>query len=123
MVNFAIEKAEDGKSSNIELDLEEFAQQLFKEELANYNNGKILPVQSCILVKKDLQKNKHDLILKIKDLSNKVCLFFNNHGLTKHHFKRGIFYNYFMKNLYNDDDSKWRPSTSLLQNVTTMIGT
>ena len=68
MVNFAIEKAEDGKSSNIELDLEEFAQQLFKEELANYNNGKILPVQSCILVKKDLQKNKHDLILKIKDL-------------------------------------------------------
>ncbi len=118
LVNFAIEKAEDGKSSNIELDLEEFAQQLFKEELANYNNGKILPVQSCILVKKDLQKNKHDLILKIKDLSNKVCLFFNNNGLTKHHFKRGTFYNYFMKNLYNDDDSKWRPSTSLLQNVT-----
>jgi ATP-dependent exoDNAse (exonuclease V) beta subunit len=118
LVNFAIQKAEDGKSTNIERDLEEFAQQLFKEEVARYTHGKILTVESCMQVKKDLQKNKQDLILRIKDLADRVCLFFDMNGLTKNHFKSGTFYNHFTQKLGHDDDSKWCLTPSLQQNIT-----
>ena len=117
LVDFAIQKAEDGKSTNIELDLEEFAQQLFKEEVAQYTNGKILTVQSCMQVKKDLQRNKQDLILKVKGLGDRVRLFFANNSLTKNHFKSGTFYNHFTQKMGSDDDSKWRPTPSLLKNI------
>ena len=117
LVNFAIEKVEDGKSANIERDLEEFAQQLFKEEVAKYTHGKILTVHSCMQVKKDLQKNKQDLISEIKDLRNRVCFFLDHNGLTKNHFKSGAFYKHFTQRMHNDDDSKWRPTISLLKNI------
>ena len=32
VVNFALQKAEDGKSTNIESDLEDFSEHLFKEQ-------------------------------------------------------------------------------------------
>ena len=58
LVNFAMQKAEDGKSTNIERDLEEFSMQLFKEEVAVFTDGKILAVKQCMQVKKDLQLDK-----------------------------------------------------------------
>ena len=52
-----------------------------------------------------------------KDLRNRVCLFFDKNGLTKNHFKSGTFYNHFTKKMDSDDDSKWRPTPSLLKNI------
>ena len=117
LVNFAIQKVEDGKSTNIERDLESFANQLFKEEISRYTRGKILTVDSYMKVKKDLLKEKKDLTIKVKDLAARVYSFFHINGLTKKHFKGGTFYNHFIQKVGCDDDSKWRPTNTLLQNI------
>ena len=117
LVNFAIHKVQDGKSANIERDLEGFAHQLFKEGVSHYTEDNILTIDSCMEVKKGLQKDQKDLIVKIKNLGNKVSLFFNNNGLTKKHFRGGTFYNHFTQKVGCDDDSKWKPTDSLLHNI------
>jgi len=114
LVNFAMQKAEDGKSTNIERDLEIFSQELFKEEVAKYVDGELLSVSDCMLLKKDLQKTKNDIALKVEKLADKVCIFFDTNGFTKEHFNRGTFYTHFTKNIA-DDDKKWMPSDALIR--------
>ena len=117
LVNFAIQKAEDGKSTNIEHDLEEFTEQLFKEGLSKYTDGKILTVKECIEVKKYLESKIIRIRKNIKELSHDISNYFNLNGLTSDHFLRGIYYNHFINNLASDDDKKWNPSDSLKKNI------
>ena len=117
LIGFAMQKAEDGKSTNIERDLEDFSQQLFKEEVSQYISEKQLTVEACMQVKKDLQIQKEDCAQKIEDLADKVCLYFDAKGLTKDHFKSGTFYNFFTKNVGNENDKKWTPSDTLQKNI------
>ena len=117
LVNFAMQKAEDGKSTNIERDLEEFSMQLFKEEVAAFTDGKILTVKQCMQVKKDLQLDKERITLAVEDLADRACLFFDTNGLTKDHFLRGTFYKYFTENLGHKQDKKWSPTDALLRNM------
>ena len=114
LVNFAMQKAEDGKSTNIERDLEIFSQELFKEEVAKYVDGELLSVSDCMLLKKDLQKTKNDIALKVDKLADKVCIFFDTNGFTKEHFNRGTFYTHFTKNIAADDN-KWMPTDALIR--------
>jgi len=114
LVNFAMQKAEDGKSINIEKDLEVFAAQLFKEEVSQFTDGKLLSVKECMRVKKDLQKSKKDIAQKVDNLADRVCVFFDKNGFTKEHFNRGVFYNHFTINLAKDD-SKWLPTDTLIR--------
>ena len=114
LVNFAMQKAEDAKSTNIERDLEIFSQELFKEEVAKYVDGELLSVSDCMLLKKDLQKTKTDIALKVEKLADKVCVFFDTNGFTKEHFNRGTFYTHFTKNIA-DDDKKWMPTDALIR--------
>ena len=114
LVNFAMQKAEDGKSTNIERDLEIFSQELFKEEVAKYVDGELLNVSDCMLLKKDLQKTKNDIALKVDKLADKVCIFFDTNGFTKEHFNRGTFYTHFTKNIAADDN-KWMPTDALMR--------
>ena len=117
LVNFAMQKAEDGKSTNIERDLEIFSQELFKEEVAKYVDGELLSVSDCMLLKKDLQKTKNDIALKVEKLADKVCIFFDTNGFTKEHFNRGTFYTHFTKNIAADDN-KWMPTDALIRYTT-----
>ena len=117
LVNFAIQKAEDGKSANIEHDLEEFTQQLFKEEASKYIDGKILKVKECMQVSKDLKLNKKRIVKEVKGLADDVCNYFYLKGLTKDHFLRGTYYKHFVNNLVNDKDDKWMPSNTLKRNI------
>ncbi|MBT5750632.1 MAG: UvrD-helicase domain-containing protein [Flavobacteriales bacterium] len=117
LVNFAMQKAEDGKSTNIERDLEEFSTQLFKEEVAAFTEGKILTVKQCMQVKKDLQLDKRKITLAMEDLVDRVCVFFDANGLTKDHFLRGTFYKYFTENVGNKEDEKWNPTDALFRNM------
>ena len=117
LVNFAIQKAEDGKSANIEHDLEEFTQQLFKEEASKYIDGKILKVKECMQVSKDLKLNKKRIVKEVKGLADDVCNYFYLKGLTKDHFLRGTYYKHFLNNLVNDKDDKWMPSNTLKRNI------
>ena len=107
LVNFALSKAEDGKSTNIERDLEEFAQHLFKEKADQFIDGKSLSIHECMKVKKDVQKQKDDCKKNIKNLADKVCAYFDSKELTKDHFISGTFYNHFTKNL--KDEKKLLP--------------
>ena len=81
LVNFALQKADDGKSSNIERDLEEFAQQIFKEKVGPFIDGKTLTVTQCIQVKKDLYSQQKKLMLKVQLLASKSTLFFDNNSI------------------------------------------
>ena len=120
LVNFALQKVEDGKSGNIENDLEEFSEQLFKENAQNYIANKS-NLSSYKKIREKLYIEKNNLSSKIKDLSKDVSIFFNKHNLTKDCFKSGIFYNHFILKLVDKDDSKWRPTASLLQNISNDI--
>ncbi len=117
LLNFALQKAEDGKSTNIERDLSVFSQQLFKDEVNKITDGKLLTVKDYMLVKKDLNILKKSLTKKIIDLANTVCIFFDTNGLTKDHFLRGIFYKYFTDNFGKKNDLKWEPSVALKINI------
>ena len=117
LINFAMQKADEGKSTNIERDLEEFSIQLFKEEVAAFTEGKILTVSQCMQVKKDLQLDKDRIILKVESLADRVCIFFDANGLTKDHFLRGTFYKYFTENVGHSEDKKWIPTDALLRNM------
>jgi ATP-dependent exoDNAse (exonuclease V) beta subunit len=66
LVNFALQKAEDGKSTNIENDLEQFSKQLFKEEISKYTAGKTLNVKECILVRDNLNTSKDNIKSSIR---------------------------------------------------------
>ena len=112
LVNFAIQKAEEGKSTNIETDLEEFSKHLFKEEAIPYLSNNV-SVSQCMKVRKDLQNKKNTIINNIKNLSGVVVQFFNTTGLTKDHFQRGIYYHHFTKNINDFDENKWTPTLTL----------
>ena len=120
LVNFALQKVEDGKSGNIENDLEEFSEQLFKENAQNYIANKS-NLSSYKKIREKLYIEKNNLSSKIKELSKDVSIFFDKHNLTKDCFKSGIFYNHFILKLVDKDDSKWRPTASLLQNISNDI--
>ena len=117
LVNFALQKAEDGKSSNIERDLEEFAQQLFKEDVIDFIDGKTLSIKDCMQVKKDLHLKQQQLEGKVQLLSGKATAFFSKNGFTKEHFNRGAFYKHFTENLLQEDSKKWIPSDALLRYI------
>jgi len=117
LLNFALQKAEDGKSTNIEYDLEEFTQQLFKEEVSKYTDGKLLTAKDCILVSKDLKLSRSRITKKVEDLADNVCDYFNINGLTKDHFLRGTYYNHFANNVGHEMDTKWMPSDALKKNI------
>ncbi len=117
LVNFAIQKAEDGKSTNIEHDLEEFTQQLFKEETSKYTDGKILKVKECTQVRNDLQLTKNRIAKKVQALADDVCDYFNINGLTNDHFLRGTYYTHFANNVGYKKDTKWMPSDALKRNI------
>ena len=117
LVNFALAKAEDGKSTNIERDLEEFAQHLFKEEVDQFVDGKLLSIQECMKVKNNVQKQKEICIQNVEGLADKVCTYFDANDLTKAHFKSGTFYNHFTKNVAHEQDKKWMPTPTLQHNV------
>ncbi len=117
LVNFALQKAEDGKSSNIERDLEEFAQQLFKEDVIDFIDGKTLSIKDCMQIRKDLYLQQNQLEAKVQLLSANAKAFFAKNGFTKEHFNRGTFYQHFTENILNKDAKKWIPSDALLRYI------
>ena len=117
LVNFALTKAEEGKSTNIERDLEEFSHQLFKEQANHYLNDKSLNIKQCMQVKQDLLQQKDDCVKKVEDLSDNACRYFANNNLTQEHFRNGTFFNHFSKNVGHQQHRKWMPSLTLQNNI------
>ena len=115
LVNFALQKAEEGKSTNIENDLEDFSRNLFNEDAIPFLNSNTISISSCLKVKDDLIKKRNDIKKSISDLSDIISQYFVSFGFTKEHFLRGTFYNHFTENL--KDEKKWTPSDSVQRNI------
>ncbi|MBT3417772.1 MAG: UvrD-helicase domain-containing protein [Flavobacteriales bacterium] len=117
LVHFAIQKADDGKSTNIETDLEEFSQHLFKEDSLQYIESNVLSVSDCMKVKDTLINKKQILIQKIKQFSFDVESYFAKVGFTDEHFTGKTFYNHFINRIRLEDDEKWVPVPGLQKNM------
>ena len=117
LVNFALQKAEDGKSSNIERDLEEFAHQIFKENIGPFIKNKTLTIKHSLQVKKDLYSQQKQLEVKVQLLASKAISFFEKNGFTKAHFNNGTFFKHFTETLLNKEAKKWIPSEALLRYI------
>ena len=117
LVNFALQKSENGKSSNIERDLEEFANQIFKENVGPFIDGKTLTIKQCMKAKNDLCSQQKKIEEKMQLLASNATLFFDKHGFTKSHFNNGTFYKHFTENILNKDPKKWIPSDALLRYI------
>ncbi|MBT4478345.1 MAG: UvrD-helicase domain-containing protein, partial [Flavobacteriales bacterium] len=117
LVNFALQKAEDGKSTNIEKDLEEFSRNLFNEGAIPFISLNSISVSDCLKVKDRLLDKKKQIVKYVKNHSDMVLKYFTTFGFTKDHFNRGTYFNLFTKYLQASDESKWTPSDALLNNI------
>ena len=117
LVNFALQKLEDGKSYNIESDLEKFSEHLFKEQAITFISSSTVSVSQCLNLKNQFIQRKSKIFLDIKQLSDDVITFFNKNNFTKNHFIRGTYFNHFTKNLQYSESKKWIPSDALQRNI------
>ena len=97
LIEFTLNKIEDGESFDIQSDLEEFASNLFNEDAIPFLDSNFMSSDSCIELRDDLLKRRKAVIKEIKDLSKSTTMYFKLHGLTKQHFLRGSFFNHFIK--------------------------
>ena len=95
LVNFALQKLEDGKSYNIESDLEKFSEHLFKEQAIPFISSNTVSVSQCLNLKNQFIQRKSKIFLDIKQLSDDVITFFNKNNFKKNHFIRGTYFNHF----------------------------
>ena len=117
LVNFALHKLDDGKSSNIEHDLESFSENLFKEQAIPFLYSNSLNVSDCLKLKDEFVSKKSKISLQMKKLSNEVIFFLNKYQFTRDHFIRGTYYDHFTKNLQSEKSKKWTPSIGLQKNI------
>ena len=117
LVGFVMSKVDEGKSSDIEVDLNDFSSELFKEGVYDYFNKNKLSIKDYIDVKNNFSNKIKELEHEIKQLSYKVSNYFTLNNLTKDHFIRGTFYDLFVKKLGSNNYEKWTPSKTLKKNI------
>lgn len=117
LVNFTIQKLEDGNSNDIQSDLEDFCKHLFIEGSDKILINNSLTSAEVNKLKNNLFEQKSDFKNKIISLRKEVVNFFENNGLTSDHFSRGTFYKLFNDKLLSKKYSDWIPSESLINSV------
>ena len=117
LLNFTIQKLEDGNSNDIQSDLEDFCKHLFIEGSDKILINNSLTTGEVNKLKNNLFKQKSDFKNKIISLRKEVINFFENNGLTSAHFSRGTFYKLFNDKLLSKKYSDWIPSESLINSV------
>ena len=117
LVDFTMQKIDEGNSNNIQQDLEDFCAHFFIED----SEGKLMKNLFSISESNDI-KNK--LFLKRKHSRDKILIlqkevtdFFFKNNLTSNHFIRGTYYKLFSNKLLSNNYSDWIPSESLLKNI------
>ena len=117
LVSFALSKTEEGKSYNLEYDLEEFSKHLFVEENQTYINAlKEVGIEDCLAVKNELQQKiesfEQELLKYVVAFEN----FMAQHPLSPKSFFRGYFHAY-MLNLKSFNPDKFKPNNTLRNNM------
>ncbi len=98
LLDYTMEKMEEGKSTNIDLQLAELAKLIFDSK--HYHNIDLLkdiPIESFSKVKTILQKNINEYNTKIKEFGEKGINSIKQHGLEKKDCSGSWLFNYFNK--------------------------
>tara|TARA_B110000196_G_scaffold318139_1_gene332813 strand:+ start:3340 stop:6429 length:3090 start_codon:yes stop_codon:yes gene_type:complete len=117
LVDFSLQKVEDGVDNNIQSDLEDFCAHLFSENLDNLSLNNTFSLHEYVKIKDKLYNKRNDCFKKILVLRGKVIKVFVEHKLSANHFNRGTFYKLFTKKLLSKKCSDWIPTETLVSNV------
>ena len=117
LVAFALSKAEEGKSYNLEQDLEKFAKHLFVEESEPHIQSlKSVGINDCLEVKNQLQKEIAVFEQPLLDYAQQFSDFLHRENLEPNNFYHSDFYNYFDK-LIALDTGKMFPGKRLKESM------
>lgn len=117
LVAFALSKAEEGKSYNLEQDLEQFAKHLFVEESEPHIQSlKSVGINDCLEVKSQLQKDITVFEQPLLNYAQQFLDFFRKENLEPKNFYYSDFYNYFNK-LTDLDTAKMFPVKRLKESM------
>ena len=117
LVAFALSKTEEGKSYNLEHDLEEFAKHLFVEENQKYIDGlKEVGVADCLSVRNELREKSQAFEQELLKYSKAFEDFIQQYPLRPNSFYKGYFYNY-LTNLKQFNPDKFFPNATLKKNM------
>ena len=117
LVQFALNKADEGKSYNLENALEQFAKHLFIEKSEKFISSlNDVSISDCLEVKNDLLKEIDDFEKVLLSKRKKFLAFCKKFNLSPKDFTSGTFYNYF-NNFRKRSSDKYFPSDTLKKNV------
>ena len=117
LVDFSLQKINDGNSNEIQSDLENFCKHLFIEGSDDLLVNNSVLIKDSIKVKDELFKAKEECLRQVSLLGQKVSQFFLENNLSQDHFIRGTFYNLFTKKLLSKKYEDWIPTESLITNI------
>lgn len=117
LIDFSLQKIDDGNSNNIQNDLEDFCSHLFKENFDDLLINNSFSISEYVKIKDKLLVNRNNCHKKILALRDHASNYFLKNNLFENHFNRGTFYNLFSKKLLSKKSSDWIPSQTLIKNV------
>lgn len=117
LVAFALSKADEGKSYNLENALEQFAKHLFIEKSEKFISSlNDVSISDCLEVKNDLLSEIDAFEQLLLNKRKEFLAFCKTFNLGPKDFTRGAFYNYF-NNFRKRSSDKFFPSDTLQKNV------
>ena len=117
LVAFALSKVDEGKSYNLENDLEQFAKHLFIEKSEKFISSlNDVSISDCLEVKNDLLSEIDAFELLLLSKRKEFLAFCKTFNLGPKDFTSGTFYNYF-NNFRKRSSDKFFPSDTLQKNV------
>lgn len=117
LVSFALTKADEGKSYNLESALEEFSKHLFIEKSEKFVESlSSTSISDCLEVKDEISREIHDFESVLLSKRNEFLSFCKDNSLEASHFTSKYFYNYF-DNFKKRSADKFFPTPSVKKNI------
>ena len=117
LVDFTMQKIDEGNSNNIQKDLEDFCNHFFFEGSEEKLIKNLFSINESSEIKNKLFDKRKTSQNDIVKLQKEVISFFTKNNLTSNHFIRGTYYKLFSEKLLSTNYLDWIPSDSLLNNI------
>ena len=117
LVDFTMQKIDEGNSNNIQQDLEDFCNHFFFEGSEEKLIKNLFSINESSEIKNKLFDKRKTSQNDIVKLQKEVISFFTKNNLTSNHFIRGTYYKLFSEKLLSNNYLDWIPSDSLLNNI------
>ena len=117
LVDFTMQKIDEGNSNNIQQDLQDFCNHFFFEGSEEKLIKNLFSINESSEIKNKLFDKRKTSQKEIVKLQKEVISFFTRNNLTSNHFIRGTYYKLFSEKLLSNNYLDWIPSDSLLNNI------